>query len=246
MEGAGASGGPGCGARGRWRAWLRFETTHQSTRQHAKRCRCGGRRRDLPRCRWAAAGPGRASRRRAERSSRRGRLAGGPPPTGTHSGRAHRTESTAAGPSGARNTSGATQLALWDPMTAGPRKNSPNTAPSSGISAKKLAQRAIKRQFVAIFRALGELFRVSTSFAPRRANFFTLAHTPGQAGRKTSRTRRDNMARLKPTTPLLTPNKGPLKPTSPLHPKNAPDKPISRPQGRCRFHSHTDTSKQRR
>ena len=47
----------------------------------------GGRRRDLPRCRWAVAGPGRASRRRAERSSRRGRLAGGPPPTGTHSGR---------------------------------------------------------------------------------------------------------------------------------------------------------------
>ena len=37
-----------------------------------------------PRCRWAA-GPGRASSRRAERSSRRGRLAGGPPPTGTHS-----------------------------------------------------------------------------------------------------------------------------------------------------------------
>ena len=34
---------------------------------------------------WAAAGPGRASRRRAERSSRRGRLAGGPPPTGAPS-----------------------------------------------------------------------------------------------------------------------------------------------------------------
>ena len=36
-------------------------------------------------CPWAVAGPGRASRRRAERSSRRGRLAGGPPPTGTQS-----------------------------------------------------------------------------------------------------------------------------------------------------------------
>ena len=56
--------GHGRGAGGRWRG-----------------------RRDLPRCRWAVAGPGRASRRRAERSSRRGRLAGGPPPTGTHSGR---------------------------------------------------------------------------------------------------------------------------------------------------------------
>ena len=61
-----------------------------STRQHTRPHRCEGRRRDLPRCRWAAAGPGRASRRRAERSSQRGRLAGGPPPTGTHSGRALR------------------------------------------------------------------------------------------------------------------------------------------------------------
>ena len=41
------------------------------------------------RCPWAVAGPGRASRRRAERSSRRGRLAGGPPPTGTPSSPAH-------------------------------------------------------------------------------------------------------------------------------------------------------------
>ena len=90
-----------------------FDPTHRTTRQHTKRRRCGGRRRDLPRCRWAAAGPGRASRRststrqhtrshwcggcrrdlprcrwavagpgrasrrRAERSSQRGRLAGG-------------------------------------------------------------------------------------------------------------------------------------------------------------------------
>ena len=37
------------------------------------------------RCPWAVAGPGRASSRRAERSSRRGRRAGGPPPTGTQS-----------------------------------------------------------------------------------------------------------------------------------------------------------------
>ena len=67
--------------------------TRRATRQHTQPHRCEGRRRDLPRCRWAAAGPGRASRRRAERSSRRGRLAGGPPPTGTHSGRAlRRTE----------------------------------------------------------------------------------------------------------------------------------------------------------
>ena len=56
----------------------------QATRHHW----CGGRRRDQRawlRCPWAVAGPSRASRRRAERSSRRGRLAGGPPPTGTPS-----------------------------------------------------------------------------------------------------------------------------------------------------------------
>ena len=68
------------------------------------------------------------------------------------------------------------------------------------------------------------------------------------------------MAALKPTTPLLTPNKGPLKPASPLRPKTAPKTPIShpqrrsrfqsrlgrRPQRRRRFQSQTDTSEQRR
>ena len=53
--------------------------------QNPHRRRHGGRRRAWLRCPWAVAGPGRASRRRAERSSRRGRRAGGPPPTGTPS-----------------------------------------------------------------------------------------------------------------------------------------------------------------
>ena len=88
--GAHSGGGAGCGARGRRRGRPGFDPTHQATRQRTRSHWCGGRRRELPRCRWAAAGPGRASRRRAERSSRRGRLAGGPPPTGTHSGRALR------------------------------------------------------------------------------------------------------------------------------------------------------------
>ena len=51
----------------------------------------GGHERAWLRRPWAIAGPGRASRRRAERSSRRGRRAGGPPPTGTQSSPAHRT-----------------------------------------------------------------------------------------------------------------------------------------------------------
>ena len=83
-------------------AWPRIETTRHHT-QHRRRHWYGGRRRAWPRCRWAAAGPGRASRRRAERSSRRGRRAGRPPPSGTHSGPAHQVR-----PHGARNTSGTT------------------------------------------------------------------------------------------------------------------------------------------
>ena len=71
---------------------------------------------------------------------------------------------------------------------------------------------------------------------------------------------RDNIATLKPTTPLLAPNTGPLKPASPLHPKTAPNTPISRPQRRqgfqlrfgrrpqrrWRFQPYTGTSEQRR
>ena len=55
---------------------------------HSQRRPIGGRREACGawlQCPRAVAGPGRASRRRAERSSQRGRRAGGPPPTGTPS-----------------------------------------------------------------------------------------------------------------------------------------------------------------
>ena len=68
-----------------------------------------------------------------------------------------------------------------------------------------------------------------------RVNSFALAPTSGRAGRQMSRTGRRNIATMKPTTPLLTPNKEPLKPTTPLRPKNAPKTPISHPQRRSRF-----------
>ena len=116
VEGTGGTGGYGCGVRGRRRVLAGLFT---ATRHHW----CGGRRRDRRawlRCPWAVAGPGRASRRRAERSSRRGRLAGGPPPTGTPSSPAQQgtpsspaqqgTQSSpaqqAVGRDSARNTSG--------------------------------------------------------------------------------------------------------------------------------------------
>ena len=58
--------GPGGGARGRRRG---LAGQRDNAPCHASATRphwCGGRRRNLPRCRWAVAGPGRASRRRAE------------------------------------------------------------------------------------------------------------------------------------------------------------------------------------
>ena len=61
-----------------------------------------------------------------------------------------------------------------------------------------------------------------------------------------SRTRRDNMATLKPPTPLHTPNKGPLKPASPLRGQTAPKTPISHPQRRWRFQLAHLTGPQRR
>ena len=86
-----------------------------------QRRRCEGRRRDLPRCRWAAAGPGRASRRRAELKARGadGSRAGRRPP-------AH----TAAGPSGTRPpvgtqnrpATGAGRLSQYQRLIAGSRQ----------------------------------------------------------------------------------------------------------------------------
>ena len=66
------------------------------------------------------------------------------------------------------------------------------------------------------------------------------------AVRTVSRTRRDNVATLKPTTPLRVPEQQPLKPPSPLRPKTAPKTPISHPQRRRRFQPTTGTSEQRR
>ena len=57
--------------------------------QNPHRHRYGGHRRERrawPRHPWTA-GPGRTTSQRADRSEQRGRLAGGPPPTGTHCGR---------------------------------------------------------------------------------------------------------------------------------------------------------------
>lgn len=75
-------------------------------------------------------------------------------------------------------------------------------------------------------RPLQQLFREQTRPAsPRTPNLG--CRKP--SGRTISRTGHRNIARLKPTTPLLTPNTGPLKPASPLRPETAPQTPISHP-----------------
>ena len=101
VEGAGGTEEPGCGARGRWQGLAGLRNGAPSHTSATKRHRRGGRRRDRrarqrrPR---AVAWPGRASRRRAERSSRRGRLAGGPPPTGAPRSPAQQAPGTSAEP----------------------------------------------------------------------------------------------------------------------------------------------------
>ena len=83
VEAATGPAGPGLGAGGRRQGQGGLSGRAKLRPVGGCRGACGA----WPRCRWAAAGPGRASR--SITPSRRlacGDLAGGPPPTGTHSG----------------------------------------------------------------------------------------------------------------------------------------------------------------
>ena len=100
-------------------AWPGFEPTHPATHQRPRPTGVEGtggagghgraaKRGAWPRCRWAVAGPGRASR--STTPSRRlacGDLAGGPPPTGTHSGPAPQVWRAPEGPEGTGGLRGA-------------------------------------------------------------------------------------------------------------------------------------------
>ena len=137
LEAAARPAMPGCGARGRWLglaetgsappdwrplrglrdptavpvgsgwAWPKRDQ-RRPIRGYCEACRA------RLRCPWAAAGPGRASRRRAERSSQRGRRAGGPPPTGTPS----RPVPTGA-PHGNPKSGGTSRKKWWSPGKPG-------------------------------------------------------------------------------------------------------------------------------
>ena len=137
MEGA---GGICRGAGGRWRGLAGLQGNAPAPRQHTRPHWCEGRRRDLPRCRWAEAGPGQTTSQRTEHHQH----------TGPHWCEGRRRDrraragfearrrakrgclaSRAAGPSGARNTrghtkppgpTGAGRLSQYQRLIAGPQQ----------------------------------------------------------------------------------------------------------------------------
>ena len=122
-----------------------------------------------------------------------------------------RLQDLGAGPIGAK------KLAQHGPPAAFPRKSSPSTAHPAAFPRKNSPSKP-KNTKIGVFSA-------------RRANFFALAPTSSRAGRTISRTRRNNMATLKPA--------------SPLRPKNAPKTAFSYPQRRRRFQSRLGRHPQR-
>ena len=67
---------------------------------------------------------------------------------------------------------GATELAQRAPFRSCSAKNFARRDPSSGVFANKLAQRATNRQFWAIFRAQGELFRARAHHRTEQGELF--------------------------------------------------------------------------
>ena len=128
----------GLGAGGRRQGLAGLRDDAPSERSATKRRRCGGRRGACgawPRCRRAAAGPGRASR--SITPSRRlacGDLAGGPPPTGTHSGQTQQD-----GPRGGRARRRPENPWCHKPR---PKVRTPRSTPGSGRPGGRRGDRA--------------------------------------------------------------------------------------------------------
>ena len=133
-----ASGRAGLGSGGRRQGLAGLRDDAPSERSATKRRRCGGRHRACgawPRCRRAAAGPGRASR--SITPSRRlacGDLAGGPPPTGTHSGQTQQD-----GPRGGRARRRPENPWCHKPR---PKVRTPRSTPGSGRPGGRRGDRA--------------------------------------------------------------------------------------------------------
>ena len=117
------------------RAWPGFEKTRRANHQHTRLHWCGGHRRELPRCRRAAAGPGRVSRSTTPSTARGtdGERAGRRPPAHT-AARPNKTSHAAAGPSQASRSTTLNRTLTrhtrcrW--AAAGPGRASRSTTPS--------------------------------------------------------------------------------------------------------------------
>ena len=137
-------------------------------------------------------------------------------------------------------------LGLWQ-WRAGRREKVRPAHPLQHPTREKVRPASVKRPILGCFERAGRTF--SRSHPP-----------PDHAGRTFSRTGRTEVMTVKPTTPLqpltwasmkppsplLAPEQQPLKPVAPLQPKNKPKTPNSHLQRRWQFHTHTDTSEQRR
>ena len=107
------------------------------------------------------------------------------PSQGHHHPNRHKTHpATPPTTCSARGTSQhAGQNSPGTPLQPFPRKKLAQQQPNLGQTAKKLSQRAQKHQNLANFPEQGELFRVSQTNSPRRANFFAqIQHSTCNSG----------------------------------------------------------------
>ena len=133
---------------------------------------------------WAVAGPGRASRRRAERSSQRGRRAGGPPPTGAQSSPARQVR-----PNGAQNTSEAASNKLNREF----RLRRPWAVAGPGRASSRRAEPHISDQAPLVWRAPEGpegLAAAAASYGGAWLRRPWVAAGPGRASRSTTPSRR--------------------------------------------------------
>ena len=138
LEGTGGTGRPGCGAGGQRRSQDDTQTTSAArldaaaepgqASRHGPGRGAGGRRRGLAGLRGAAPNEVRSPS-----------LAGGPPPTGTHSGQAHQGR-----PRGGRGSGGATSTAGNQVVPQAPagKVRTPRSTPGSGRPGGRRGARA--------------------------------------------------------------------------------------------------------
>lgn len=101
------------------------------------------------------------------------------------------------------------------PLPHSPAKKLTQHRPSSRVSAKKFARHAINRQFRAIFRAQGELFRAHTHHQAEQGELFRARHGKFSKSKHSRPRRHIHAVHMKPPARLLTSGSSLLKQTAP-------------------------------